>query len=63
LQDCCLCNDNIAIQEHWLDNYGISKLGMIIDEFSHFGVSVMAERLSTGLMTGRPFEGCYLFMA
>jgi len=57
LQELCLKNYVVAIQEHWLDNANLHKLGLVNSNYSYFGVSGMNQVLSHGLLRGRPFGG------
>jgi exonuclease III len=56
-QDLTLSNDIIALQEHWLCDSNMHKLGMCNENYMFHGVSSMNERLSAGLLRGRPFCG------
>jgi len=49
--------DIVLIQEHWLQSNGLHKLGLINNDFAYLAVSSMDEKLSKGILCGRPFGG------
>jgi len=53
---CQLC-DIILVQEHWLQTSELYKLAMIDNDFAYLAVSSMDDKISTGIMSGRPFGG------
>ena len=57
LLDLCTTHDIIAVQEHWLDDVHMCKLGNINKDFTYFGVSGMTECYNAGIHKGRPFGG------
>ena len=50
LQDLTLSHDIIALQEHWLCDNNMHKLGICNDNFMFHGISSMDECLSAGLL-------------
>ena len=54
-----LCNNHniILLQEHWLSDNDLNKLDNIDDDFCFVGVSSMTDKLSCGILSGRPFGG------
>ena len=57
LEHLCSAYDVILLQEHWLPPGDLNKLNSINDEFNSFSVSSMEEKLSSGILVGRPFGG------
>jgi len=55
-------SDIIAVEEHWLDPYNLDKLTNIDSEFQVYSWSAMADKISSGFLTGRPFGGLGLFV-
>jgi len=49
--------DIIGVQEHWLAPYNLNELQNFHTEFDCLCWSAMAEKLQSGLLTGRPFGG------
>ena len=56
---CHLCQqcDVILIQEHWLQTSELQKLGSVDYNFAYLAVSSMDDKISRGIMYGRPFGG------
>jgi len=56
---CHLCQqcDVILIQEHWLQTSELQKLGLVDNNFAYLAVSSMDDKISRGIMYGRPFGG------
>src|SRR6188768_2390530 len=54
-----LCSNHsiVLLQEHWLSDNDLLKLGSIDNDFCFIGVSSMTEKLSSGILAGRPFGG------
>ena len=57
LNSLCDQSDLILLQEHWLTSDDLSKLGHIHNDFTHFSVSAMDDKVSSGILVGRPFGG------
>lgn len=57
LKQLCSNNDLIFVQEHWLQNSQLHMFNTIDDQFKFYGNSSMENRLSKGLLKGRPFGG------
>ena len=49
--------DIILLQETWLSTANCSRLGDISDEFVYFHNSAIEDRLTAGILAGRPFGG------
>jgi len=49
--------DIIGVQEHWLAPYNLNKLQNFHTDFDCLCWSALAEKLQSGLLTGRPFGG------
>jgi hypothetical protein len=53
-----LCNDSnnyaIGVQEHWLAPNNLHASNNIHPDFCAYGISAMANRLSSGIYLGRP---------
>ena len=62
-----LCDDPntfiIAVQEHWLCPDNLHLLNEVHPDFAGFGLSSMADRLSSQIYYGRPYGGVGFFMA
>jgi exonuclease III len=56
-----LCNDPnnyiIGVQEHWLTPNNLHVLNNVHPDFCAYGISAMANRLSSGIYLGRPYGG------
>lgn len=57
LRELSLHHAIIGIQETWLDESNMHKLGLVNDDFSFCGVSSMTDRIAAGNLVGRPFGG------
>src|ERR1700743_1948336 len=57
LESLCDTHDIILLQEHWLSSNDLYKLDSVNDKFNCHGVSAMDEKLSSGILVGRPFGG------
>jgi len=57
LPDLCKLHAVIAVQEHWLSDYGLMKLNDIDINYRSDAVSPTTGALSTGYLTGRPYGG------
>ena len=53
----CQQCDVILIQEHWLQTSELQKLGFVDNNFACLAVSSMDDKISRGIMCGRPFGG------
>ena len=57
LNNLCIENDFIFIQEHWLLSQHLSNLSNFRQDFIFHGVSAMDTVSSQGILRGRPFGG------
>src|SRR5437899_3935493 len=57
LESLCHTHDVILVQEHWLPSCDLHKLKTINEQFNCYGISAMVEKLSSGILVGRPFGG------
>ena len=59
-----LCDnfDIIAVQEHWLTDHDLNKFLHFRADFQGLAWSAMGERLSSGVLVGRPFGGIGLLV-
>lgn len=57
LSHLCQQCDVILIQEHWLQTSELQKLGSVDYNFAYLAVSSMDDKISRGIMYGRPFGG------
>ena len=53
----CEQNDFILLQEHWLTTNDLYKFDSVHKDFTHFSVSAMDSKVSSGILVGRPFGG------
>ena len=57
LQELCIDNDIIFVQEHWLMKSDLAKFDDISSDFRFYGASAMDSKCEQGLLRGRPFGG------
>src|SRR5437867_12022699 len=57
ISDLCEQYDFVLLQEHWLTSEGLHKLDHVHKDFTHFSVSAMDGKVSSGVLSGRPFGG------
>ena len=57
IENLCDTHDIIFIQEHWLQESELYKINNINTDFNCFSISSMSKKLSSGILTGRPFGG------
>jgi len=57
LKQLCSNNDLIFVQEHWLQNSQLHMFNTTDDQFKFYSNSSMENRLSKGVLKGRPFGG------
>jgi len=53
----CQQYDVILIQEHWLQTCELQNLGTVDSNFVYLAVSSMDDKISRGILHGRPFGG------
>ena len=56
----CDENDIVFVQEHWLQKSQLHMFNNINDQFLFYGKSAMDESMSSGLIRGRPYGGCFM---
>ena len=59
LKDLC-SSKNVSlvfVQEHWLTPDGLGRLSHFSDSYTGFGISAMEDRVSSGVLHGRPYGG------
>ena len=61
VRELCKLHDIIFLQEHWLMNNNLYKIGEIDNNFRHCSVSAMNNYVSNGLLYGHPY-GCVSIM-
>ena len=57
LYDPCQFADVITVEEHWLAPHDLSNLINFNNDYKCLGWSAMYDKLSSGILTGRPFGG------
>ena len=52
-----LCNDHeiILVQEHWLHAHELNRFTEMFTDFNCYGLSSMNDKLSAGILVGRPY--------
>lgn len=53
----CKDFDIVLLQGHWLLPNNMHVLNDVDENFQSYGISAMNERVSAGILTGRPFSG------
>ena len=62
LNNLCDSFDIIAVQEHWLSDHDLNKFSLFHSDFQGVAWSAMTDRLSNGILMGRPFGGIGLLV-